>query len=187
MKCYVFISLFKMSARLWHLIKRGGCCLRLVCSAFLCKCSSHDMPENLHYYNNANKNGKLWILYRCIKKCNFSVTWITLWIAALVLWKKAALLYCFVFLWTSCYLTILRMEIIEENLTQGYTLKDRWDSLPAPLACNFSPFPFHWTLLSSLASFLNERWSCWWIKLNDNTIFHLFRLFHLLALSLWES
>lgn len=134
----MFIRLFKMSARLWNLRKGGGCCMRLVCSALLCKCSSHDMPENLQYYNNANKNGKLWILYRCIKKCNFSVTWITLRIAAVALWKKAALLYCFVFLWTFCYLTILRTEIIEENLTQGYTLKDRWDSLP-PAALQFFP------------------------------------------------
>lgn len=54
LKYYVYIRLFKMSARLWTLIKEGGCC-----SAFLCKCSSHDMPENLQYYNNANKNGKL--------------------------------------------------------------------------------------------------------------------------------
>ena len=26
-------------------------------AAFLCECSSHDMPENLQYYNNANKSG----------------------------------------------------------------------------------------------------------------------------------
>lgn len=96
----------------------------------VCKCASHDMPENPRYYNNANKNGKLWILYRCIKTCNFSVAWITLWIAALALWKEAALLHCFVCLWTYCYLTILRTEIIDENLTQGATLKGRWDSLP---------------------------------------------------------
>lgn len=128
-----------MSAGLWNLRKGGGCRVRLVCSAFLCKCSSHDMPENLQYYNNANKNGKLWILYRCIKKCNFSVTWITLRITALALWKKAARLYCFVFLWTSCYLTVLRTEIIEVNLTQGYTLKDEWGS-PSPLALQFFPF-----------------------------------------------
>lgn len=177
---YVYIRLFKMSARLWALIKEGGCC-----STFLCKCSSHDMPENLQYYNNANKNGKLWILYRCIKKCNFSVTWITLRIATLALWKKAALRFCFVFLCTSCYLTSLRTEIIEENLTQGYTLKDRWDSLRPPL-CRFFPL----RILLNIAiepSFLNERWSCWWIKLNDNAIFHLFRPSHLLVLSLWES
>lgn len=77
LKSYVFIRLLKMSARPWHLVKTGGCCVRPACSALLPKRSSHDMPENLHYYNKANKNGKLWILYRCIKKCNFSVTWIT--------------------------------------------------------------------------------------------------------------
>lgn len=55
----------------------------------LSKCSSHDMPENLQYYNNANKNGKLWVLYRCIKKCNFSVTWITLPTAAPAPLKEA--------------------------------------------------------------------------------------------------
>lgn len=150
-KCCVFIRLFKMSASRWNLIKRGGCSVMLVCPALLCKCTSHDMPENLHYYNNANKNGKLWILYRRIKKCNFSVTWITLRIAALALWKKAALRSCFVSLWTSSYLTILRTEIIEETLTQGYTLKGRWDSLPPPPPA-LPPFPFYWTRLSSLAS-----------------------------------
>lgn len=93
-----------------------------------------------------------WILYRCIKKYNFPVTWITLQIIALALWKKSTLLYCFVSLWTSCYLTILRLEIIEENLTKGYALKGRWNSLLPHIPLQFSPYPLHWTLLSGLGS-----------------------------------
>lgn len=91
-----------------------------------------------------------WILYRCIKKCNFSVTWITLWIAALALWKEAPLLYCFVCLWTSCYLTILRTGIIDEDLTQGCTLKGRWDSPPHLPAVPLSSHPIEHCYLAKL-------------------------------------
>lgn len=180
----MFIRLFKMSARLWNFFKRGGCAVRLVCSAFLCKCSSHDMPENLQYYNNANKNGKLWILYRCIKKCNFSVTWITLRRAALAPLKEGSstILLC-------VPLNILLSDYFKDRnnrreFNSGLQFEGQVGFPPTP-TLQFSPFPFYWALLS--ISFLNERWSCWWIQLNDNIIFHWFRLFHLLVLSLWES